>query len=101
MLTLDADELPIRYSSIFALMKDLKGMGENNAVWNRSHSLKRDTILAANAIYNTLYANEDKSAIPATFQIYYWIGWKPDPSQKKTLSSSNAECFLKRFGPIR
>ena len=33
------------------LMHDLKGMGENNAAWNRKTLLHRDTILAASSIY--------------------------------------------------
>ena len=33
------------------LMYDLKGMGENNAAWNRKTLLHRDTILAASSVY--------------------------------------------------
>ena len=33
------------------LMHDLKGMGENNAAWNRKTLLHRDTILAASSVY--------------------------------------------------
>ena len=33
------------------LMHDLKGMGENNAAWNRKTLLHRDTIVAASSIY--------------------------------------------------
>ena len=33
------------------LMHDLKGMGENNAAWNRKALLHRDTIMAASSIY--------------------------------------------------
>ena len=28
-----------------------------------------------------MYGNDDEEGIPATFQIIYFIGWKPDPSQ--------------------
>lgn len=35
MLTVDTDEIVVRYPSMFELMWDLKGMGENNAAYNR------------------------------------------------------------------
>ena len=43
MLTIDNEELMINFPSIIELMRDLKGMGENNASWNRTLHLKRDT----------------------------------------------------------
>lgn len=77
-------------------------MGESNASWTRKPHLHRDTILAAGCIYKRnksmfflvkgrcfiyvffldMYGNED-GTVPATFQIIYMIGWKPDPSQVK------------------
>jgi hypothetical protein len=38
MLTVDTDEIVVRYPSMFELMWDLKGMGENNAAYNRCHN---------------------------------------------------------------
>lgn len=35
MLTVDTDEIVVHYPSMFELMWDLKGMGENNAAYNR------------------------------------------------------------------
>jgi NADH dehydrogenase [ubiquinone] 1 alpha subcomplex assembly factor 5 len=35
MLTVDTDEIVVRYPSMFELMWDLKGMGESNAAYNR------------------------------------------------------------------
>lgn len=84
MLTIDSDELVVGFPTLFQLMRDLKGMAENNASWNRKAHLHRDTMLAADAIYKELYPHKD-GGIQATFQIQYWIGWKPDPSQPKPL----------------
>nr|CAG4637176.1 EOG090X09JT [Ceriodaphnia reticulata]SVE73058.1 EOG090X09JT [Ceriodaphnia reticulata] len=94
MLTIDTDELRIGYPSMFELMEDLKGMGENNASWIRKLHLHRDTMFAASAIYKELYGNED-GTIPATFQIIYLIGWKPDPSQPKPLERGTGEISIK------
>nr|CAG4649500.1 EOG090X09JT [Scapholeberis mucronata]SVE93739.1 EOG090X09JT [Scapholeberis mucronata] len=94
MLTIDTDEIKVCYPSMFELMQDLKGMGENNASWIRKLHLHRDTMFAASAIYKELYGNEDGS-IPATFQIIYLIGWKPDPSQPKPLDRGTGNISLK------
>nr|SVE77725.1 EOG090X09JT [Daphnia lumholtzi]SVE78352.1 EOG090X09JT [Daphnia lumholtzi]SVE78981.1 EOG090X09JT [Daphnia lumholtzi] len=94
MLTIDTDEIRVGYPSMFELMDDLKGMGENNASWIRKPHLHRDTMFAASAIYKELYGNEDGS-IPATFQIIYLIGWKPDPSQPKPLERGTGQISIK------
>ncbi|XP_071542081.1 LOW QUALITY PROTEIN: arginine-hydroxylase NDUFAF5, mitochondrial-like [Panulirus ornatus] len=82
MLTIDTDEITVGFPSLFELMWDLKGMAENNAGVNRKLHIHRDTLLAASAIYQEMYGK--KEGIPATFQIIYMIGWKPDPTQKGT-----------------
>ena len=94
MLTIDTDEIVVRFPSIMQLMRDLKGMGENNATWSRKLGLKKDTILAANAIYKHLYGLEDGS-LPANFQVYNWIGWKPHPNQPKPLNPQKSDISLK------
>ncbi|XP_011502528.1 PREDICTED: NADH dehydrogenase [ubiquinone] 1 alpha subcomplex assembly factor 5 [Ceratosolen solmsi marchali] len=99
MLTVDTEELIIGYPSMYELMWDLKGMGESNAARNRKLHLSRDTLFAASAIYNQLYGKikeKDKSRyIPATFQIIYMIGWKPDESQPKIMKQGTGEISLK------
>ncbi|XP_046900169.1 arginine-hydroxylase NDUFAF5, mitochondrial [Hypomesus transpacificus] len=89
MLTVDIDDIQVLYPGILEVMKDLQGMGESNCAWNRKSLLHRDTILAAAAIYQEMYGNEDGS-IPATFEILYMIGWKPHDSQAKPLKRGSA-----------
>jgi len=97
LLTIDTDDLKVRYPTIFPLMRDLKGMGESNAALNRKLHLHRETLLAANAIYADLYgeSSEDGEVLPASFQVYYWIGWKPDPSQPRSLKPQKSDVSLK------
>ncbi|KAK9899973.1 S-adenosyl-L-methionine-dependent methyltransferase [Cystobasidium minutum MCA 4210] len=90
----DVDEITINYPSIFELIDDLRFMGESNAVGMRRTHLKRDTLLAADAIYRALHGNED-GTIPATFQIIFAIGWKPAASQPKPLKRGSAKTSLK------
>ncbi|CAG0919682.1 unnamed protein product, partial [Notodromas monacha] len=87
MLTLDSDEVVVRYPSMFEVMRDLQGMGESSATWTRKAHLHRETLMAAAAIYREMYGFPEEDGmpegVPATFQILYAIGWKPDPSQPK------------------
>ncbi|KAJ3026840.1 UNVERIFIED_CONTAM: NADH dehydrogenase [ubiquinone] 1 alpha subcomplex assembly factor 5 [Siphonaria sp. JEL0065] len=94
LTTLDTDEIVVRYPSMYELIQDLNAMGESNAIVNRSGALKRDTIDAAAEIYQSVYGNED-GTIPATFQILYMIGWKPDPSQPKPAKRGSGEVSMK------
>lgn len=104
MLTLDTDEIIIQYPSMFELMWDLKGMGENNVVIQRPLRLNKDTMFSATAIYDKLYGkiNNDSNTkcIPATFQILYMIGWKPDPSQPKPLPRGSGQISIKDIGDL-
>lgn len=102
MLTLDTDEIIIRYPSMFELMWDLKGMGENNAVLQRPLRLNKNTMFSAATLYDKLYGNNnnDIKGIPATFQILYMIGWKPDPSQPKPLPRGSGQISIKDIGDL-
>ena len=51
LLFQDTDSLIVNYPSMYELMHDLKGMGENNASWSRKGMLHRETTKRAAAIY--------------------------------------------------
>eukprot|EP01137_Pigoraptor_chileana_P027290 Opistho-2@9682 len=95
--TVDIDQITINYPGPVDLMLDLKGMGEQNAAWTRAQFLRRDTLVAMEPIYRALYGNPDGS-VPATFQIIYLIGWKPDPSQKKPAKRGSGTVPLASIG---
>jgi len=92
--TVDYDEITIDYPSMFELMEDLKGMGESNAAWNRKSVLRRESLMAAAAIYKSMYGHED-GTIPATFQILYMIGWKPSKDTPLPLERGTGQFSLK------
>ncbi|KAJ2781567.1 hypothetical protein H4R18_002799 [Coemansia javaensis] len=91
--TVDIDTIVVNYPSMLHLVTDINAMGEGNAVVQRLPFIKRDTLIAASAIYKELYGNAD-GTIPATFQVIYMIGWKPDPSQPKPLARGSAQASL-------
>uniref|UniRef100_A0A8C0GEB2 Arginine-hydroxylase NDUFAF5, mitochondrial n=1 Tax=Chelonoidis abingdonii TaxID=106734 RepID=A0A8C0GEB2_CHEAB len=88
-LTVDTDEIQVNYPGMFEIMEDLKGMGESNCSWNRKPILHRETMLAAAAIYQEMYGSNDGS-VPATFEIYYMIGWKFQESQARPAQRGSA-----------
>ncbi|SJX66554.1 uncharacterized protein SRS1_16782 [Sporisorium reilianum f. sp. reilianum] len=100
--TVDVDEVSVGYPSMYELMHDLRDMGESNAVINRRGQLRRDTMLAAGAIYESLHGNEEgdiaaetAGGVPATFQLIFLIGWSPAPTQPKPLKRGSAKSSLK------
>ncbi|TPX62767.1 hypothetical protein SpCBS45565_g06914 [Spizellomyces sp. 'palustris'] len=96
LITVDVDEIAVTYPSMFELMDDLRAMGESNAIAARKPYLSRDTLMAAAATYKEIYGNDDGS-VPATFQVIYMIGWKPDPSQPKPLARGSGEVSFKEL----
>ncbi|QRW15966.1 methyltransferase domain protein [Rhizoctonia solani] len=87
LLTVDTDDVRVSYPSIWELMEDLRDMGERTFI-------KRDTLIAADAIYKALHG-EENGTVPATFQIIYMIGWKPAPNQPKPLERGSGQTNLK------
>lgn len=87
LITVDITEMKIRYPSMFELMFDIQGMGENNASIFGSKHMHREVLQAAAAIYQNLYGSDNiEDGIPATFQIIHFIGWK-NPAKATSLRS--------------
>lgn len=86
----DADRLTVNYPDALTLMRELKAMGEGNALIERRRSpTRRDTLAAAAAIYHRRFA-EAGDRIRATFQVIYLIGWGPSADQPKALKPGSA-----------
>lgn len=91
MLTVDVDDIIVDYPNTLALMEDLQAMGESNAVLGREVGpMKKDVLLASEAIYRELHGNED-GTLPATFRMIYMIGWKEGPNQAQPLARGSGE----------
>jgi NADH dehydrogenase [ubiquinone] 1 alpha subcomplex assembly factor 5 len=95
MLTVDVDDIIVDYPDTFALMQDLQAMGESNAILGREGgAIKRDVLLANEAIYRELHGNGD-GTIPATFRMIYMIGWKEGPNQSQPLARGSGQVNMK------
>ncbi|MBM3546684.1 MAG: methyltransferase domain-containing protein [Alphaproteobacteria bacterium] len=90
----DADRLTVTYTDALTLMRELKAMGEANALIERRRSpTRRDTLAAAAAIYQSRFA-EAGDRVRATFQVIYLIGWAPSADQPKALRPGSAASRL-------
>lgn len=90
----DSDTITVTYSDAFALMRELRGMGETNAVLaRRKVPATRGLLFDAARRYAELYAEPD-GRIPVTFQILYLAGWSPHESQQQPLKPGSGEIPL-------
>ena len=86
----DLDSISLTYDNAFALMQDLRALGETNAVAEqRRHASRRETLLRAAALYQDRFARPD-GRIPASFQVLYLTGWAPHASQQQPLRPGSA-----------
>ena len=90
----DADRIDVSYADAIALMRELRGMGETNAVAERRRvPLRRATLASALRHYGERRAGAD-GRLPATFQVLYLTAWAPHASQPKPLRPGAAKTRL-------
>jgi SAM-dependent methyltransferase len=71
----DTETVTLLYSDIFALMRDLRGMGQTNAHAERLRvPTPRAVFFKADELYRSRYRDAE-GYIPATFEIIYLHGW--------------------------
>jgi NADH dehydrogenase [ubiquinone] 1 alpha subcomplex assembly factor 5 len=75
----DVESIDVTYADPLRLMADLRGMGETNALKDRTRAFTpRSTLLAAAAAYRAQFANPD-GRVRATFQLVTLTGWAAAP----------------------
>ncbi len=76
----------VTYSDALALMRDLRAMGEGNALAQRLRRppVPRALFAEAAARYTTAFG-QDGRIPPATFEFIFLTGWAPHESQQKPL----------------
>lgn len=89
----DVDRLTVRYPDLFALIRDLRAMGETNVLAGNGRPLTRGIIARAAQLYAEKFAEPD-GRIPATFEIVHLAGWAPHESQQKPLPRGSAKMRL-------
>jgi SAM-dependent methyltransferase len=74
----DIDKVSVRYANPMKLLRDLRGMGETNALAKNTSPLRRDVLMQALNIFMENGGEE-------RFDIVYATGWTPHESQQKPL----------------
>lgn len=90
----DVDRMTVRYDNLFALLRDLRGMGETNVLAERARTpATRAMFLRAAEIYQERFSDPD-GRIRATFEIVHAAGWAPHPDQPKPKRPGSATVRL-------
>lgn len=90
----DVDNVTVRYDSIFNLMADLRAMGMQNVLRDRSRKpVSKKLFLRAAEIYAERFSDPD-GRIRATFSTIWLSGWAPHESQQKPLKPGSAKASL-------
>ncbi|WP_342773465.1 methyltransferase domain-containing protein [Aliishimia ponticola] len=90
----DLTPLAVEYDDLLALGRDLRAMGEGNALGGRQRSLtRRDLFALAHQIYAQRFPGDQK-ALRATFELVTLTGWAPASSQPQPLRPGSAQARL-------
>ena len=93
----DAETLTVRYDSAFALMKDLRGMGAQNALLARARRPAGRRFFQRTAeVYAENFSDAD-GRVRATFSFISMSGWSPHPSQQQPLKPGSGKVSLADF----
>jgi len=79
----DSETLTVTYPDMLALLRDLRGMGETNALAERRRFLGRATLARAGAIYAERFG-DGQGRIKATFEVLFLAGWAPHPDHSRS-----------------
>jgi SAM-dependent methyltransferase len=90
----DSEILTVEYTHPLKLMKELRGMGENNSLFaSEKHFTPCSLIMSAVDNYMQDFSN-DEGRITASFELITLTGWKPHLSQQKPLSRGSGKISL-------
>lgn len=90
----DCETITLTYPDALALMRDLRGMGEGNALLGRQRRFSRRNIFArAAALYAERHAGAD-GRVRATVQALFLTGWAPDAKQQQPARRGSASVSL-------
>jgi SAM-dependent methyltransferase len=91
-----ADSLPltVAYDSALHLMRDLRAMGEGNALAARhAQPVRRAVFMQAAEAYSQAHKQDD-GRVTATFELIFLAGWAPSDDQPKPLRPGSATTRL-------
>jgi len=90
----DVERTVVRYGDLGQLIRDLRAMGETNALVERDRKPMQRRMLAAAAAHYAAHFADPDGKLRATFDIVYLTGWAPDDSQQQPLKPGSAKTRL-------
>lgn len=93
----DSDIVRVTYTSLSDLMQDVKGMGENNILLQRSRFCPGKTFFEETENLYRKYFSDGFGRLEACFELIYLIGWAPSNSQQKPLRPGESSHRLAEF----
>lgn len=89
----DSRRFRVLYPDLAALVRDLRGMGETNALAARHRRIPPRALFAeAEAVYRAHFADGDR--LVATFEMVFLTGWAPSENQPSPLRPGTARARL-------
>lgn len=97
----DTAGFTVHYETPFHLMRDLRAMGEGNALADRlRYPTGRRVLTEAAQLYSDNFAGDD-GRVPASFEVVTLTGWAPDASQQQPLAPGSAQVSLTQVLPTK
>ncbi|MEM6904022.1 MAG: methyltransferase domain-containing protein, partial [Pseudomonadota bacterium] len=90
----DQERITVRYAEPLTLLTELRAMGEANIRTDRCRTpLRRGVLFRALELYRAHYGGDD-GRVPASFDLIFLTGWRPDASQPQPLRPGSAATRL-------
>ncbi|NSX53529.1 methyltransferase domain-containing protein [Parasulfitobacter algicola] len=90
----DSISLHTSYATAWDLMRELRAMGEGNALAARKKTASRRQMFNEAAMLYEQEYSDDTGRIPATFELICLTGWAPHDSQPQPLRPGSAKARL-------
>lgn len=90
----DALRLRASYADAFALMRDLRAMGETNVMRARLRRPTRRAVMARAAAIHAARFGAPEGRVAASFELVVLTGWAPGDGQPKPLRPGSAQARL-------
>lgn len=90
----DVDRARVRYADAIALMRDVRGMGEANALIERPRTPATRGLIFEMAQRYAAQFGEPDGRLPASFDLIHFAGWAPHPDQPKPKRPGSATTRL-------
>lgn len=90
LIVTDIDSITVTYPDLYSLIRDIRGMGETNALIDRPKTFTTRKLLEhAEKLYKNTFSDQ-RGKLVATYQVLYLAGWAPHHSQQKPLQPGSA-----------